>query len=159
MVSVISLIGVFLASLTSRILVSRKVTPGFDIYGHLCFASTLREQRRGPFGSITLRLVGASAYSQPFMWHWLVGFFDAKWLQRNQAWLNAVIYEMATRRMLFRDFVVEIEGDTLSAKLIGESLDQMRHSPAVEPKGATMTDLSVTRTVGGEWVAQCIVDV
>ena len=91
MVSVISLIGVFLASLTSRILVSRKVTPGFDIYGHLCFASTLREQRRGPFGSITLRLVGASAYSQPFMWHWLVGFFDAKWLQRNQAWLNAVI--------------------------------------------------------------------
>ena len=35
--------------------------------------------------------MGASAYSQPFVWHWLVGFFNAKWLRRNQAWLNGVI--------------------------------------------------------------------
>lgn len=82
---------VFLVSLVSRILVSRKEAPGFDVYGHLCFADALRAQRRGPFGDVTLRLVGASGYSQPFMWHWLIGFFDAKALLRNQAWLNGVI--------------------------------------------------------------------
>ncbi len=74
-------------------------------------------------------------------------------------WLNAVIYEMATRRMLFRDFVVKIEGNTLSATMTGEALDATRHAPAVEPKGATLTDRLVARSDGGEWVAQCIVDV
>ena len=85
------LCSVFLAALLSRILVSRKEAPGFDVYGHLCFADALRAQRRGPFGDVTLRVVGASGYSQPFMWHWLIGFFDAKALLRNQAWLNGVI--------------------------------------------------------------------
>jgi hypothetical protein len=85
------LCSVFLAALLSRILVSRKEAPGFDVYGHLCFADALRAQRRGPFGDVTLRVVGATGYSQPFMWHWLIGFFDAKALLRNQAWLNGVI--------------------------------------------------------------------
>ena len=78
-------------SMASRILVSRKAMPSFDVYGHLCFTNALREQKCGPFGNVTLRVVGASGYSQPFMWHWLIGFFDAKALLRNQAWLNGVI--------------------------------------------------------------------
>jgi len=82
---------IFLVSMILRILVARKEAPSFDVYGHLCFATVLREQRGGPFSNVTLRLVGASGYSQPFMWHWLIGFFDAKALLRNQAWLNGVI--------------------------------------------------------------------
>lgn len=90
-VSILSLTCVLLVSMANRILVSRKGRPGFDVYGHLCFAKTLREQQGGPFDSITLRVVGASPYSQPFMWHWLVGLFDEQWLLRNQSWLNGVV--------------------------------------------------------------------
>jgi len=74
-------------------------------------------------------------------------------------WLNAVIYEMATRKMLFRDFDLSIDGGELRANLIGEALDCDRHAPSVEPKGATFTGLSVAQGSDGRWVAECIVDV
>ena len=74
-------------------------------------------------------------------------------------WLNALIYEMATRRMLFADFEVHIDNTSLWAKARGESLDQIRHQPAVELKGATCTKLSVNKRTDGRWVAQCVVDV
>jgi tRNA nucleotidyltransferase (CCA-adding enzyme) len=74
-------------------------------------------------------------------------------------WLNAVVYEMATRRMLFGAFHVEIEGGKLEARACGESLDRGRHAPAVEVKGATLTELRVERRRDGRWVAQCVIDV
>lgn len=73
-------------------------------------------------------------------------------------WLNAVIYAMAVEKMLFRRFEVSILGDFLSATAWGEPVDVGRHQPAVEPKGATYTGLSV-RGEGGGWVAECVVDV
>ncbi|HLF22041.1 MAG TPA: archease [Aestuariivirga sp.] len=74
-------------------------------------------------------------------------------------WLNAVIYEMAVRRMLFGRFSVKIEGDTLTGSLLGEAVDRARHAPACEPKGATYTALRVEKLSGGTWAAGCIVDV
>lgn len=74
-------------------------------------------------------------------------------------WLNALIYEMATRGMLFSRFEVHIEGPVLTAKAWGESADQVRHQPAVEVKGATYTMLSVRKTEDSSWVAQTVVDV
>lgn len=74
-------------------------------------------------------------------------------------WLNALVYEMATRRMLFARFEVRIEGNRLRGRAWGEPLDAARHRPAVEVKGATYTALRVAREAGGAWVAQCIVDV
>jgi len=73
-------------------------------------------------------------------------------------WLNALIYEMATRHMLFSVYDVRIEGDRLEATAWGEPVDRSRHQPAVEPKGATFTALEVARQ-GEEWIAQCVVDV
>jgi len=73
-------------------------------------------------------------------------------------WLNALIYEMATRRMLFARYAVEIDGRRLSGRAWGEPVDVSRHAPAVEPKGATFTELFVGRR-DGQWVAQCVVDV
>jgi tRNA nucleotidyltransferase (CCA-adding enzyme) len=75
------------------------------------------------------------------------------------AWLNAVIYEMATRRMLFGRFNVAIDGLRLEGRAWGEAVDVARHRPAVEPKGATFTELHVGRDGSGEWRAQCVVDV
>jgi protein archease len=73
-------------------------------------------------------------------------------------WLNAVVYEMSTRRMLFARFTVQLEGTRLRAEAWGEPVDAARHQPAVEVKGATYTGLRVARANGG-WVAQTVVDV
>jgi SHS2 domain-containing protein len=74
------------------------------------------------------------------------------------AWLDAAIYEMATRHMLFGRFRVRIDGTRLAAELGGEPIDVARHRPSVEPKGATYTELRVART-GEGWLAQTVVDV
>ena len=54
-------------------------------------------------------------------------------------WLNAIIYEMAVRNMLFGRFAVRIENARLEGTLWGEPVDVERHAPACEPKGATYT--------------------
>lgn len=74
-------------------------------------------------------------------------------------WLNALVYEMATRRMLFSAFVVTIDGSRLRATAWGEPVDTVRHEPAVEIKGATHTELRMTQLEDGQWLAQCVVDV
>jgi len=74
-------------------------------------------------------------------------------------WLNAIIYEMAVRQMLFGHFAVEIEGTRLDAILWGEPVDVARHAPACEPKGATYTALKVAEDAGGRWSAACVIDV
>jgi tRNA nucleotidyltransferase (CCA-adding enzyme) len=74
-------------------------------------------------------------------------------------WLNAIIYEMATRRVLFARFDVRLDDHRLTATASGESVDVARHHPAVEPKGATMTALRVSREPDGTWLAQTVIDV
>ena len=74
-------------------------------------------------------------------------------------WLNALIYEMVTRKMCFGRFDVRIENGRLEGRAWGEPLDVARHAPNVEPKGATYTALRVVEEPGGRWVAQCVVDV
>ena len=74
-------------------------------------------------------------------------------------WLNALIYEMATRHMLFSRFEVHLDRTQLEGRAWGEKVDSTRHSPAVEIKGATYTALHVQQRPDGRWVAQCVVDV
>jgi SHS2 domain-containing protein len=74
-------------------------------------------------------------------------------------WLNALVYEMATRRMLFGRFEVTIEGSRLLGAACGEAVDVVRHRPAVEVKGATYTALEVREDAPGRWRAQCVIDV
>lgn len=73
-------------------------------------------------------------------------------------WLNALIYEMAVRHMLFSRFQVRILNGYLEAAALGETVDPVRHQPAVEPKGATYTELKVMQE-DGCWIAQCVIDV
>ena len=74
-------------------------------------------------------------------------------------WLNAVIFEMATRRMLFGAYAVEIDGFRLRGRARGEAVERARHQPAAEVKGATYTGLKVVREGDGRWIAECVVDV
>lgn len=91
-------------------------------------------------------------------------------------WLNALIYEMADRKMLFSRFDVEItsqltsqpmsqqasqqpHASSLRANVWGEKIDQARHQPVVEIKGATYTTLQVYEDDDHIWHAQTVVDV
>ncbi|KAB2943176.1 MAG: archease [Hyphomicrobium sp.] len=74
-------------------------------------------------------------------------------------WLNAIIYEMATRSMLFGRFAVRIDGSRLDGTLRGEPVDIAGHEPVCEPKGATYTSLRVAKEPDGTWSAACVVDV
>jgi len=74
-------------------------------------------------------------------------------------WLSTLLYEMDTRRMLFRRFEVKAVEGGLQAKAWGEPVDIARHEPAVEVKAATYADLKVERKDDGTWLVQCIVDV
>lgn len=74
-------------------------------------------------------------------------------------WLDRVIYEVATRKMLFGRFAVRIDGARLVGQAWGEAIDPARHPRVVEVKGATLTGLRVGRDHDGAWTAECVVDV
>ena len=74
-------------------------------------------------------------------------------------WLNALVYEIAVQHLLFSRFEVQTDGKQLKATVWGESIDLDRHQPAVEIKGATLTELKVAQDNQGRWIAQCVVDV
>jgi SHS2 domain-containing protein len=74
-------------------------------------------------------------------------------------WLNAIIFEMATRNMVFGAFRVSIDDGRLIGTAAGEKRDAKRHTAGVEVKGATFTELRVAQLDDGSWLAQCVVDV
>lgn len=74
-------------------------------------------------------------------------------------WLNAIIFEMATRKMLFSRYEVSLQDHKLTGCAWGEEIDIARHQPTVEIKGATYTELKVGQEADGNWQAQCVVDV
>lgn len=74
-------------------------------------------------------------------------------------WLNALVYEMAERGMIFGAFEVAIDGNRLNGRALGEKVSRERHAPAVEVKGATFTELSFAEETPGFWRAQCVIDV
>lgn len=75
-------------------------------------------------------------------------------------WIDALVFEMSTRRMLFGQFDVAIQDHRLRARIRGEPMDRARHEPTVEIKGPTYTELRVSQEHdAGQWIAQCVVDV
>jgi SHS2 domain-containing protein len=74
-------------------------------------------------------------------------------------WLNALVYEMAARRIIFAAFEVCLAGGKLTGRAFGEKISRERHAPAVEVKGATFTELTIREDRPGLWRAQCVVDV
>jgi len=75
------------------------------------------------------------------------------------SWLNALLFEMAARNMLFSRFEISIHNNRLRAAAWGEKLNIAKHKPVVEVKAATYADLKVRQKKDGTWLAQCIVDV
>jgi len=64
-------------------------------------------------------------------------------------WLNALIYRMATRHLLFSRFEVKIVNTRLHATAWGEAVDVARHQPAAEAKGVSFCELKVCPQADG----------
>ena len=54
---------------------------------------------------------------------------------------------------------IDERGTRLTGRAHGEEVDVARHQPAVEVKGATLTELDVAEDGPDAWRAQCVVDV
>ena len=66
--------------------------PSYDSYGHLFFLRCVKEEKSGPFGSISLQRFGASGhFSHPFLLHWLLSIFDYKSLVKHQRLINPAL--------------------------------------------------------------------
>ena len=74
-------------------------------------------------------------------------------------WLNTLVFQMATNKMLFSRFIATIDDGKLKAQAWGEPIDFLRHELIVKVKGATHNELKVEPDPDGRWVAQCVVDV
>jgi SHS2 domain-containing protein len=73
--------------------------------------------------------------------------------------LNELVYRMAVDGLLFGRFAPVLHGDALEVEAWGEPVDVARHQPAVEVKGATLTELAVRQAADGQWIAQCVLDI
>jgi tRNA nucleotidyltransferase (CCA-adding enzyme) len=74
-------------------------------------------------------------------------------------WLNALLFEIGSKNMLFSKFEMKLDDNKIKAKVWGEKINPQKHNPVVEVKAATYTDLKVKQSENGLWIAQCIVDV
>lgn len=70
-------------------------------------------------------------------------------------WLNSLLYEMASRRMLFNRVEVRMDDDRLSACAWGEGIDRERHHPAREARRTRLASPRVARH-GDGWLAQIV---
>ena len=68
--------------------------------------------------------------------------------------LNALISEMSEHRTIFSKFEVTISDGRLHGRAWGATVDPARHHPAVEVKGATLTEPKVSRNADELWTAQ-----
>jgi SHS2 domain-containing protein len=75
-------------------------------------------------------------------------------------WLNELIFRCETRHRLYTQFDVTLDenGRLLEATIGGEPIDRGRHVLDHEVKAATRHELSLQQ-VGGEWIAEVIVDI
>lgn len=73
-------------------------------------------------------------------------------------WLTSLAYEMATRRMLFSQFDVQISDGQLHATAWGEPIDPEWHHPAVEIKGVLLRNVRVAEEGEGRWGARCVIE-
>lgn len=73
-------------------------------------------------------------------------------------WLDAVVYEMKARGMIFGVFKVDTDGFQLHAEASGEHVPQERQGPAIRLKGATLKGLAVSEDLEDEWRVECTVD-
>lgn len=74
-------------------------------------------------------------------------------------WLNALVYEMAVRHLIFSRFRVRLEGPGSGAKPGASRWTGSATSRRWRLRGPPNTALAVRQAADGTWSARCVVDV
>ena len=79
-------------------------------------------------------------------------------------WLNELLYQYNTKRVLFAQFKIKkITGKILAAQIRGEKIDSSKHPINAEIKAATYHQLKIQKNIGKNrtvrWQAEVIFDV
>jgi SHS2 domain-containing protein len=74
-------------------------------------------------------------------------------------WLNELLFQFDSHRLLLCDFNVRLESKRLQAIARGEQLEPARHHLEHEVKAITYHELKVTQESAGGWLAEVIVDI
>jgi len=72
--------------------------------------------------------------------------------------LEEVLFLMETEQMLFSDFKLEIQGNSLKGKLIGEKADKKRHEFKAHAKAVTWNSFGLEKEKG-LWKATVVLDI
>lgn len=73
-------------------------------------------------------------------------------------WLTELLYAFETEKLLFSQFELKVECNTLTASCSGEQMDEGRHRMEHEVKAITYHGLRVEQIESG-WHAEIIVDI
>lgn len=73
-------------------------------------------------------------------------------------WLAELLFQFHARRLVLKEFAVEVSEKKVTATARGEKLDPQRHIVEVEVKAITWHALRIEQTDEG-WLAEVIVDV
>ena len=73
-------------------------------------------------------------------------------------WLSELIYQFECESMVFSEFEVAVDANSLRATLRGEQIDRARHDLEHEVKAITYHGLKVEQDNDG-WLAEVIVDI
>ncbi len=73
--------------------------------------------------------------------------------------LNELIFLVSADGFAYSGLEVDINDGRLQARVLGESLDSLRHQPGVEVKGASFNGLQVRQDKNKKYIVSCIVDV
>ena len=74
-------------------------------------------------------------------------------------WLSELLYLSATQGILFCRFdIAQIDQQHISAKALGEPIDQSRHELYTEIKAVTYHDLELKK-LDGDWIARVLFDI
>lgn len=71
-----------------RLLSGYKSPVNFDTYGHLYYASEIKEQKVGPFSGIKTNAYGSAKHYHPFLWHWLVSQLPIDIVLKKQKYIS-----------------------------------------------------------------------
>lgn len=89
---VLIILSIIVAAPAIRLIAVRHASTDFDTYGHLYYAKEVKAQKSGPFGEfVPRRVIGATGFRHPFLWHWLIGLFGITRVLRYQKWINPTL--------------------------------------------------------------------
>jgi hypothetical protein len=75
----------------------------------LYYVKSIKEQKVGPFGSITTNVIEAKPWRHPFLYHWILSFFSTEKLFAISKYLNPIIDALYSVSVVILTYVLSMD--------------------------------------------------